>query len=173
MFEAAELGSQTVWTLAQAGGGELVAPGNPASPGAATGPGVTTPGAGTTGAAGGGQGQTPGGFGGFGLLPVLMLAFLGFIIISSVMGQRKEKRKREAMMSSLSRHDRVQTIGGIIGTIVELKSDEVILKVDENSNTRIRFSRAAIQQVLKSANSGTPEQPALEVKVGQQQGAGV
>ena len=57
-------------------------------------------------------------------------------------------------------HDTVQTIGGVIGSIVEVKNDSVVLKVDESSNTRITFSRSAIQQVLNSDTKSAP--PDLE-----------
>jgi preprotein translocase subunit YajC len=43
----------------------------------------------------------------------------------------------------------VQTIGGVIGTIVEVKDAEVVVKIDETTNTKIRFARSAIQQVLE------------------------
>ncbi len=45
----------------------------------------------------------------------------------------------------------MQTIGGVIGSVVEVKPDYVVLKVDESSNTRITFSRSAIQQILTAA----------------------
>ena len=57
-------------------------------------------------------------------------------------------------MSAIKKHDRVQTIGGVIGAIVEVKPDEVVLKVDESSNTRITFARSAIQQVLAASGEG-------------------
>ena len=49
----------------------------------------------------------------------------------------------------LKRGDRVQTIGGILGTVVETRDGEVLLKVDEGNNTKIRFSRNAIHRVLE------------------------
>jgi preprotein translocase subunit YajC len=70
------------------------------------------------------------------------------MIVFSLFGQRRERKKREAMMSSLKKHDQVQTVGGIIGSIVDVKGDRVVLKVDESSNTRMTLSRSAIQQVL-------------------------
>jgi len=56
----------------------------------------------------------------------------------------------------------VQTVGGVIGTVVELKSDEVVLKVDDSGHTRIRFARSAIQQVLKPAKSGSEDSAEIE-----------
>ena len=51
-------------------------------------------------------------------------------------------------INQLKRGDRIQTIGGILGTVVESREDEVIVKVDESSNTKIHFTRSAIHRVL-------------------------
>jgi preprotein translocase subunit YajC len=83
----------------------------------------------------------------------IITGFMIFLIVMSVMSGRKDKKKREELMNSLAVGDRVQTIGGVLGTIVEIRDDEVALRVDENTNTRIRFSRSAIQQVLRKANA--------------------
>ena len=79
---------------------------------------------------------------------VLMIVVVGVMLIFSVMGQRRDRKKRETMLSAIKKHDRVQTIGGVIGSVVEIKPDYVVLKVDESSNTRITFARSAVQQVL-------------------------
>ena len=75
----------------------------------------------------------------------------------------------QQLLSSLKKQDRVLTIGGLIGTVVEVRDDEVVLKIDENANTRARFTKNAIQQVLKSsdgpATSGNAE-PKVEVRAG-------
>jgi preprotein translocase subunit YajC len=81
----------------------------------------------------------------------LMLGVFLIFWIFIIMGQRRERKKRDAMIAAIKKHDKVQTIGGVIGSIVELKPDFVVLKVDESSNTRITFARSAIQQVVKSA----------------------
>jgi len=91
--------------------------------------------------------------------PVLVLV-LGFVMILMSMAQRKERKKRDAMLKAIKKHDRVQTVGGGLGSIVEVKSDEVVLKVDESSNTRITFARSAIQQILSSGKNGAAASPA-------------
>ena len=73
------------------------------------------------------------------------------MIVTQMMAGRKEKKKRESMLNSVRKHDRVQTIGGVIGSVVEVKPDIIVLKVDEMSNTRMTFARSSIQQVLKEA----------------------
>ena len=131
-------------TLAQDGAAGL--PGStPVAPG-----GTADPGTG-----GGGGGGGAGVFGGSGFL-FIMLAFLVLMIVMSMSGQRREKKKREAVLSSIKKHDKVQTVGGVIGAIVDVKPDTVVLKVDESSNTRITFSRSAIQQVLSASGADSP-----------------
>jgi preprotein translocase subunit YajC len=87
----------------------------------------------------------------------LALVLLLVLVMTSMTG-RKEKKRREALLTSVKRGDKVQTTAGIMGTIVELSDTEMTLRVDEGSNTRIRFSRAAVQQVLREGNgSGRPD----------------
>ena len=103
---------------------------------------------------GGAGGAPPGGlFGGSGFLVVLVLMFVAMIAFS-FMGQRRDRKKREAMIGAVKKHDKVQTVGGVIGSVVEVKSDTIVLKVDESANTRITFARSSIQQVLTSAPGG-------------------
>jgi preprotein translocase subunit YajC len=92
----------------------------------------------------------------------LLTGFMVLLIVMSVFSGRKEKKRRQELLSALAPNDRVQTIGGILGTIVEIRDDEVVLRVDENTNTRIRFSKSAVQQVLRK--SGTHAKTEAEAK---------
>lgn len=96
---------------------------------------------------GGGRSASPGPQLWIWLLPLALI----FIMFS--MGGRKEKKKRAAMMKAMAKGDKVQTVGGILGTVVEIRDDEIIVKVDENANTRLRFARTAIQSILESKNA--------------------
>lgn len=91
-------------------------------------------------------------------VPVI-LVFVVMILLTSMSG-RKEKKRREALLSSIRKHDRVQTLGGVIGTIAEIDEDEVVLKLDEG---RMRVSRGAIQTVLREAR-GARANGAIEEK---------
>jgi preprotein translocase subunit YajC len=94
---------------------------------------------------------------------MIMLLVLVGMIVFSMMGQRRDRKRREAMISAIKKHDRVQTIGGVIGSVVEVKPDLVVLKVDESSNTRITFARAAIQQVLTVSPGSAPvDEPPIQ-----------
>ncbi|MEC9372785.1 MAG: preprotein translocase subunit YajC [Planctomycetota bacterium] len=121
-------------------------PGGAPSEGAPVGPGQ------------GGQPAQPPGFGN----QFLLFIFLMFVvlILVQVFAGRKDKKRRAEMLANLKRYDKVQTVGGVIGTVSDVRDAEVIVKVDESNNTKIRFARSAIQQVLKSSASGGSEQAA-------------
>ena len=63
---------------------------------------------------------------------------------------RKRQKQQQKMIQSLKKNDKVRTIGGIIGTVVDIKGDEIILKVDEANNTKIRVVASAIGKNLVS-----------------------
>ncbi|MBX3351701.1 MAG: preprotein translocase subunit YajC [Phycisphaeraceae bacterium] len=97
-----------------------------------------------------GQAPPPGGFGGSGIF-LFMFAFLALMIVMQIFSGRKQKKQREQLLNSIARHDRVQTVGGIIGTVAEVRDDEIVLKVDEATNTKLRVARSAISAVLKKS----------------------
>lgn len=118
-------------------------PGAPASgsPGASAAPGSPVAPGSPNGAA---PNQPSGPFDGFGPYMILIIVVMWLMIF---LPQRREKKKQQELMNSMKKGDRVTTIGGIIGTIIEVRDDEVVVKVDEANNTRIHFRRSAIQSI--------------------------
>lgn len=84
---------------------------------------------------------------------ILLIAMLGVFYLMIWRGQSKEKKKKQDMLSAIGKNDRVMTIGGIIGTVVTVKEDEVVVKVDESTNTKMTFTRRAIQKVFGPGES--------------------
>ena len=78
------------------------------------------------------------------LLPLLLMGFVIYFLM--LRPQSKERKKRAEMLSAIKKNDRVVTVGGILGTVVSVKENEITLKVDESNNTKITFTRSAIQQ---------------------------
>lgn len=154
----------TTLTLAQADGTESPAPSLPPSTGATpqAAPGGNAPGADTSAAGIPTNGnpppatqQAPGGLIQF-LLPALLAAMV-LMFIFSTRKQKKQQAERKAMIDALKKGDKVQTIGGIRGTVVETREQEIIVKVDENTNTKMRFARSAVNTVLDSKDKGKDE----------------
>ena len=77
----------------------------------------------------------------------LVLVMVVFLVFSSRTRRRQEKAKQD-MLGAMKRGDRVQTIGGILGNVVEVREDRVLLKVDEGNNTKVWFARSAIARVM-------------------------
>lgn len=79
---------------------------------------------------------------------ILMVAVFAFMFFILFRGPRKQQKEQKQMRESLNRNDRVQTIGGILGTIIEIKDDEVTLKIDESTNTKMKISKNAIARKM-------------------------
>ena len=80
------------------------------------------------------------------LIPVLV----GMILLSTF-SARKQKKQKAKLLAELKKHDRVMTTSGMIGFVAEVKSDVVVLKVEEGRDVRLTFTRDAIATILKSA----------------------
>jgi preprotein translocase subunit YajC len=86
--------------------------------------------------------------------PNPLMPYLPFVLILVVMyilffrAPKKKQAEHRQMVQSLQKNDKVQTIGGIIGIVVDVKDDEVTLKVDESNNTKIKVAPSAIGKNL-------------------------
>src|SRR5262245_11254798 len=77
--------------------------------------------------------QAPGGAGAlFALLPWIMIGVLFYAMM--VRPERRKRAELDTMLKNLKKNDRVVTIGGIFGTVVQASEDaeEVTLRIDEN-----------------------------------------
>ncbi len=101
---------------------------------------------------------TPGGGAGAGamFLPAVMIAMVVFMLLSARSQKKREARDRDGMFNKLAKNDRVLTVGGVIGTVLTVKDNEVVLKVDETTNTKMTFVKSAIQRIISDTPS-TPE----------------
>ncbi len=89
------------------------------------------------------------------------LILLGAMVLFFVFmgrGKRKTEAKRKEMLSALKKGDKVTTIGGIIGTVMDIRENEVTIKIDENNNTRMRFIRSAVRGVGAEAKKEDVEE---------------
>ena len=96
----------------------------------------------------------------------LMLLSMGMIALVFwflfLRPQRKEQQQRQSMISTMKKNDRVVTVGGIYGVVtnVHREADEVTIKVDEATNTKLRVTLGSISRVLGDQPSpGTTADP--------------
>ena len=95
----------------------------------------------------------------FGSFKFLFVMIAIFVLMYFWMGRgrRKQEAKRKEMLAALKKGDKVTSVGGIIGTVVEARDDELVVKIDENNNIRVRFARWAMRGVGETAKTETPE----------------
>ena len=82
---------------------------------------------------------------------VLLIPAIGFLLLMSIMGGRKEKKRRK-QLETISKHDRIRTRGGIIGSVVEAKGGQIVIKVDEGKDTRITLDRQYVDAILQDGS---------------------
>ena len=71
---------------------------------------------------------------------VLMLAVMYFMIIRP---EKKKKKEAEELRSSLHKGDKIITIGGIIGKIVEIKDEKIVIETSEDQ-VRMELQKWAV-----------------------------
>ncbi|MDT3426663.1 preprotein translocase subunit YajC [Paenibacillus forsythiae] len=70
---------------------------------------------------------------------ILMFVVFYFLLIRP---QQKKTKTRNTMLRALKKGDKVVTIGGLHGTILEISDDVVVLRV--NDVTKLTFDRGSI-----------------------------
>ena len=73
---------------------------------------------------------------------VLMLALMYFMLIRP---ENKRKKEAEQMRAALKAGDNITTIGGITGTVVDVKEDKFVLETSAD-RVRIEFAKFALSE---------------------------
>ena len=92
-------------------------------------------------------------FSGSGMLIIMMIVLLLVMIIP----QRKREKKIKDMLASIKVGDRVRTIGGIYGTVTNIKDDIITISFGPDK-ARLVFARGAIANVEDVAVENTMEE---------------
>ncbi len=79
---------------------------------------------------------------------IVMVVLLYYFLIGRPQRQRDTDHK--TLLQNLKKNDRVVTIGGIYGVVVNVQreQDEVTIKVDESTNAKLRVTVNAIARVV-------------------------
>ena len=94
------------------------------------------------------EGEVPAGAGIISLIGtmfplIIMFALMYFLMIRP---EKKRKKKEKAMLDALKRGDRICTIGGIYGTIMDIKDDTITLAVGRDNMSMV-ITRWAVRSV--------------------------
>jgi preprotein translocase subunit YajC len=86
-------------------------------------------------------------------MPFIFLAVLMYFFL--IKGRRNQDKQRNDLLAKLKPGQRIQTIGGVLGTVTQVNEKEVTVKVDETNNVKIKFTRGAIHRVLDDEKTET------------------
>ncbi len=107
-----------------------------------------------------------GGGSGLGLMIPLIVIIVGMLIWSSI-SNKKKRKEAQNMLDTLKKGDRVKTIGGICGFVVEIYDAEntFVLETGTAENkSYIKFDKAAIYQTAPKEGYANPKPKTEEVK---------
>ena len=95
-----------------------------------------------------------------GLLSPLIMLVAMFAIMYFMMIRPENKRKKEAeeMRASIRKGDSITTIGGIIGTVVDVKENNIVIETSADQ-VRIELAKWAV-----SSNETASEKAKVEAK---------
>lgn len=84
------------------------------------------------------------------LFPLLSMVAVFLILYFLILRpQARRQKEREAMLKRVRKGDRIVTTGGIYGTVVSMKADDVlVVKIAEN--VRVELARPAVATVVSS-----------------------
>ncbi|RYL93898.1 preprotein translocase subunit YajC [Sporolactobacillus sp. THM7-4] len=82
------------------------------------------------------------------LIPLII--FIGIFYFLLIRPQQKRAKETKTMQSSLSRGDKIITIGGLQGTVDSLDDQNVVLRC---GGSKLTFERSAVRAILKKAGS--------------------
>ena len=84
---------------------------------------------------------------------VLMLALMYFMLIRP---ENKRKKEAEQMRAALKTGDNITTIGGVVGTVVDVKENNIVLETSADQ-VRIEFAKWAISSNETAAENAKAE----------------
>jgi len=76
---------------------------------------------------------------------VLMFIVLYFLLLRP---QRKKEAERKKLIDAVKKGDKVVTIGGIHGTVTQVKDDDLIIRIDPAKDICVKFTRSAVHRVV-------------------------
>ncbi len=77
-------------------------------------------------------------------LMIIMFAVMYFLIIRP---QKQKEKKRQAMISNVRKQDRIVTAGGVHGVVTSVKESEVIIRIDDAKDVKIKIDKSAVTSV--------------------------
>lgn len=89
------------------------------------------------------------------LLPfILMFVVMYFLILRP---QKKRERERKELLAMIKKNDRVVTAGGIHGIVISVRENDVVLRIDDAKDVKVKVDRGSVATVLEASHEDTEE----------------
>lgn len=97
-------------------------------------------------------------------MPRLMFMLTAMLLVGYFLFIRPQKKKEDEfrnMVDGLKEKDRVVTIGGIHGVVTNVRRDveQVVIRVDESTGTKVHVGFSAIARVVADSESDNSHKP--------------
>lgn len=74
---------------------------------------------------------------------IMLVAMIGIFYFMLIRPENKRKKEAEEMRSAMKEGDQITTIGGIVGTVVNVKEDRFVIETSADQ-VRIEFMKWAL-----------------------------
>ena len=99
---------------------------------------------------------------GLGSTVIMMVVMLGVFYFMLIRPENKRKKEAEQMRGAIKTGDKITTIGGIIGTVVNVKEDKIVIETSADQ-VRMELAKWAV-----STNETAAEAKKAEAKKAQE-----
>ena len=93
---------------------------------------------------------------GMGSTMVMLVAMFAILYFMMIRPENKRKKEAEQMRSSVRKGDKITTIGGIVGTVVDVKENNIVVETSADQ-VRIEFAKWAISSNDTAAAAAAEE----------------
>lgn len=93
---------------------------------------------------------------------IMLVVMGGLLYFMMIRPENKRKKESEQMREGIKTHDKVTTIGGIVGTVVDVKDDKVVIETGADQ-VRLELMKWGI-----STNDSADERRRAEAKKAQE-----
>ena len=94
--------------------------------------------------------------GGLGSTVIMMVAMLAIFYFMLIRPENKRKKEAEEMRSSIRKGDKITTIGGIVGTVVDVKENNIVIETSADQ-VRIELAKWAVSSNETAAENAKAE----------------
>ena len=99
---------------------------------------------------------------GMGSTMLMLVIMIGVFYFMLIRPENKRKKEAEQMRSSVKKGDKITTIGGIVGTVVDVKENNIVIETSADQ-VRVELEKWAI-----SSNETAAEASKAEAKKAQE-----